>query len=115
MREMFASSPFNRPLDHFVVDNVQYFDMMFAGTEAFDQPLSSWNPASADSMIFMFLGATSFSQNLCSWSSVLSGNGQGDVANVTGMFEETACPQQDEPDLLAAVPGPFCVECTGAA
>ena len=62
MRAMFEYSSFSHPVNHFVVDNMQDFLLMFYGSR-FNQPIPSWSTLSARMMISMFC-LSPFNQNI---------------------------------------------------
>ena len=86
---------FNEAIDLWNVEKVTEFGEMFSGALTFNQPLADWNITSATDATLMFAGASAFNQDLCSWEYA------GSSLNVdvtTGMFSETACSDQNDPD-----------------
>lgn len=81
---------------------------MFQGTSSFNVDISGWNVSSLETVATMFGDTKAFSQNLCDWGTVL-----GVDTNVEDMFlDAEACASQDDPNLAASPPGPFCAVCT---
>lgn len=83
---------------------------MFYEARSFNSDISGWNMKSARSLKDMFyvylVLSSAFHQNLCPW---------GDYANqfdsVENMFYGTNCLKEEDPDLSAVPPGPFCSVC----
>lgn len=98
---------FNRPLDQWQLGNLTDAPLMFTNAAKFNQDVSSWELSSAENLSYMFVNATSFNQNLCTWGKHLPKS-----AIVQGMFWWTDCPTQENPDLEADPPGPFCHPCS---
>jgi surface protein len=101
-------TPFNSDLSGWDVSSVSNAFGMFEGCTAFNSDLSAWDVSSVTDARSMFNGCTAFNQNLCAWGDEL------DVPSsiwVRDMFDGTACPSTEDPDLDAAVLGPLCFEC----
>src|SRR3569832_1361157 len=72
MADMFSGAlSFNKPLDHFHVENVEDFTEMFFGADAFNQDISNCDMQSAKYMSHMFGDAlayySKFRKDLCAW------------------------------------------------
>ena len=107
MYSMFsAAAAFNQDLSRWNVSGVTNMEQMFALATSFNQDLSAWNMSRETDVSLMFNLARSFNQNLCSWGNTLPKN-----ASVSTMFSGSSCPVQSDPNLTAALPGPFCYAC----
>src|SRR5690554_80790 len=83
MSNMFSSSSFNQPIEHWDVSNVTDMSGMFSRARRFNQSLKQWNVSNVTNMGGMFQNASAFNQSLEQW----------DVSNVTnmgGMFQNTS-------------------------
>ena len=112
MRGMFSSTQsfrnsFTTGIGNWDVRSVQDMTNMFNNAVAFNTDISKWPIGNVKSFNNMFSGASSFNQSLCAFGSIISKN-----ATVAGMFRNTACPDQSDPNLTATPPGPFCFKCT---
>jgi hypothetical protein len=70
----------------------------------FNQDVSDFHVKQVYQMGSMVEGATSFSQDLNAWSGEIH-----EFVNVAHMFEGTACPDQNDPNLKTFPKGPFCI------
>jgi surface protein len=76
MRMMFAGAEaFNQPIGNWDVSNVRDMSRMFEGAAAFNQPIGNWNVSHVTNMGEMFYKAFAFNQPIGNW----------DVSNVTEM------------------------------
>src|SRR3569623_705778 len=116
MANMFSGAlSFNKPLDHFHVENVEDFTEMFFGADAFNQDISNWDMQSAKYMSHMFgdelAYSTKFRKDLCAWGRRFDTTDW----DVSYMFENANCPDAWDPDLSATPKGPFCYTCRAGA
>jgi len=105
-RGMFSrASAFNQDLSTWDTSKISVATAMFISATSFNQDLSMWNISSLSDPRNMFNGASSFRQDLCSWKDkVLS-----PFIRTDGMFVDTNCPLQTDPD--DARMGPYCFSC----
>lgn len=106
MSGMFFRSGFNSNIGGWDVSNVQTMYIMFNLATRFNQDISGWDVRSLSDASLMFSGAISFRKNLCSWGDILRSG------SFFGMFQLSGCPIQDQPNLSADPPGPFCFACS---
>lgn len=52
--------------------------------------------------------------DLCAWGPQLQNSSFRDVLALNDMFGGTECDSLESPDLTAAIPGPFCSQCSSA-
>jgi surface protein len=98
---------FDQDISSWDISKVETMYGMFYGSSSFDQDLSSWDVSAVFNLELMFSEASAFNHSLCAWGDLLSRN-----ATVTGMFRNTSCLMQTDPDLSANPPGPFCHPCS---
>ena len=87
MKSMFMQTPFNRPVNTTVVDEVKYWDMsrctntsqMFYNSGSFNQPLDAWDMSNVTDISSMFYNAIQFNQPLNTWNT-------GNVTNMSSVF-----------------------------
>jgi surface protein len=103
-----GATVFNQDLSRWKVSGVTAAKSMFQDAVSFDQDLSAWDVRAVEDFTDMFYGATSFKQDLCKWGLAIGGS----VTLVSGMFANTACLTSADVNLVGAIKGPFCVECT---
>ena len=109
MNSMFRNvANLNPPKLNWDVGVTTDFSNMFLNAISFNGDISSWQPASGQYLGGLLQGASSFYQDLCDTS---FGNDIPAGASVSNMFAGTACEQTLDPDLLAAMRGPFCYVC----
>lgn len=101
-----GAEAFNQPLGAWDVSRTKQMTGVFQDAKSFSQDLGGWNVSQVNDTSSLFYSASSFRQNLCSWGERLPRN-----AVVTDMFRGTNCPLQNDPDLAATPPGPFCFPC----
>jgi surface protein len=122
MESMFTlTGAFNQNLSAWSTSEVTNMQGMFYGASSFNKDLSLWNVTKVSKFGFMFLDAGSFNQNLCAWGGKLATNAQTfeifngmwiGLVNLSGMFKDTACPSEENPNLNPSSPlGPFCQVC----
>ena len=58
----------------------------------------------------MFYGAASFAQDLCPWGPALAAAAEEETYFIDPFFR-TNCPNETDPLLDVATPGPFCFPC----
>eukprot|EP01040_Poterioochromonas_malhamensis_P018490 gene18490-21606_t len=69
MHLMFAcTNAFNQPLNDWDLSRVATTRFMFYGARVFNQPLDRWNLAAATAISYMFCSASAFNQPLVSWN-----------------------------------------------
>lgn len=88
---------------------VEDMEQMMAGTVMWNHDISDWDVSRVTELREMFRGAMAFSQNLCAWGAVLP-----PMASATLAFDQTNCPDTDDPDLTSDPPGPFCFACASS-
>jgi hypothetical protein len=79
---------------------------MFSGCDAFNRDLSRWDTRLLLDAEGMFEYAFSFNQDLCAWGDKMSS-----TSIVYGMFFDTACPLDNDPEFTPLRKGPFCRDC----
>eukprot|EP00568_Trieres_chinensis_P008185 CAMPEP_0183313920 /NCGR_PEP_ID=MMETSP0160_2-20130417/46957_1 /TAXON_ID=2839 ORGANISM="Odontella Sinensis, Strain Grunow 1884" /NCGR_SAMPLE_ID=MMETSP0160_2 /ASSEMBLY_ACC=CAM_ASM_000250 /LENGTH=134 /DNA_ID=CAMNT_0025479105 /DNA_START=101 /DNA_END=505 /DNA_ORIENTATION=- len=109
MTDMFRASGFNQDISAWDVGSVTTLYRTFLSS-SFNQDISGWDVRNVADMRQVFNRATSFNQDLCAW-----GLKADSVANNYGtnhMFTDASCPDyQQQSDLAATPPGPFCHTC----
>jgi surface protein len=110
----YQASNFNQDISGWDVSRVTNMYVMFLGASHFDQDISGWDVSQVTNMAYMFTKATDFNQNLCAWGPALqTTNAETTTVGVTAMFNSAnSCASQNNPDLTATPPGPFCHVCT---
>lgn len=68
MGAMFASTPFNQPLNNWDVSSVTAMTDMFNTAYYFNQPLNDWDVSNVTSMSGLFAIAYDFNQPLNNWN-----------------------------------------------
>jgi|TARA_B110000914_G_C15219520_1_gene334434 surface protein len=86
---MFYGTPFNQPLNSWVVSNVNNMNNMFAATTLFNQDIGDWDVSSVDNMSAMFNGATAFNGDVSIGWNIFN------VTNMEEMFKDATSFNQD--------------------
>lgn len=102
MSGMFEHTLFNQNIGIWDISQVTDMEQMF-DCSLFNQDISSWDVSNIVDMNRMFFEAESFSQNLCPWLGCIDRS-----VDVESMFEDSNCPNRDDPDLPD---GPMCFNC----
>jgi surface protein len=107
-----ASNLSSGDLSSWDVSQVVNMYAAFAGTP-WNGDISAWNVSNVMVFYGMFLDAKLFNQSLCAWGDIVS-----PLADVTGMFQGTACLDTSSPELSAVAmtqqlkyQGPWCTPC----
>ena len=98
--------PFNSDIRGWNVARVTNLGGALAFLPLFNQDLSSWDVSRVTDMRLTFVRSESFQQDLCPWGSRLPSTTRFDRT-----FLGSKCANQEDPDLSADPPGPFCEPC----
>ncbi len=84
LTSMFAGAEaFNQPINNWDVSHVTNMSSMFYDADVFNEPLGNWDVTKVKSMSYMFYGAKKFDQPLNSWNTA-------SVTNIRSMFEKAS-------------------------
>jgi len=107
--DMFRGTAFNQDISGWNVGSVTNMFRTFLSSE-FNQDVSGWDVSSVVDMRQTFQRAASFNQNLCAWGEKVGSLASNYMTN--HMFGDTSCRViQQQVDLEAGPPGPFCAQC----
>ena len=101
-----VSSSFNQDISDWNISSAERLRWMF-GHARFNPNIAHWDVSRVTDLYQMFDSNSFFQQDLCAWGQKLP----RDAYVLNAFAGASLCPFQQDPNLSAKPPGPFCYQC----